>query len=402
MTKSEKCDVIIIGAGIAGLTAALCLAQSGFHVTVFERSKELEEAGAGIQITPNASNILIGLGLETALQNLASKPDYLEVGRLSKPENLAKMDINAISIENGAPWLSLRRADLQSVLLKAVMLEPDVSLKLGRTIELFTQTDTGIIIKCRNSNDMLSEYQASVLIGADGIWSSVRSIIFGELQPSFTGYEAWRALLPIENVPKSYVSNTIKLKLGKNCHLVTYPVCSGKMLNMVFIRKANEARDIAAQKSWSYIGSTPELAYYLRQADPEISSLFEQVKKWHVWSLYDMPVADMALGHVTFIGDAAHPILPFLAQGGAMAIEDAAILASHLVSHPKNCALALTEFAASRQKRNRKVSRLARRNGRIYHLGWPFNLCRNWFIKQLGSRGMARQYRWLYGWKPNN
>ena len=398
MTKSEKCDVIVIGAGIAGLTAALCLAKQGFHVTIFEKNKHLGEAGAGIQLTPNASRVLIGLGLESALARLAAKPEYVEIGLFSNSETLVKMRLNADT--NDSPWFSLRRVDLQSILLKAVSLEPDISLKLGRSIELFTQTDRGIVLKCRNSNDMLSEYQASVLIGADGIWSNVRSIIFNGDKPSFTGYEAWRALLPIENVPPAYIDSKIRLRLGSNCHLVTYPVSNGKELNIVFVRKAHESRDVAGQKSWSYFGSTLELANYLNQTEPVVSALFAQVKKWQVWSLYDMPVADMASEHVALIGDAAHPILPFLAQGAALAIEDAAILADCLKQCGQDYALGLQHFSNLRLKRNKKVSRTARRNGRIYHLGWPLSLVRDWLIKRLGANGMARQYKWLYGWKP--
>ncbi len=399
MTQSEKCDVIITGAGIAGLTTALCLARAGLNVTIFERSKELEEAGAGIQLTPNAARILIGLGLENELKTVSSTPEYLEIGYISKNTPLAEMDLEDTSQIYGAPWFSLRRANLQSILLKAVALEPDISLKLGQTIELFTQSETGVVIKCRSPSDVLSEYQGSILVGADGLWSGVRSIISGSFQPSFTGYEAWRALLPIEDVPSDYLENKIKLRLGTNCHLVTYQVSKGKALNIVFIQKANNSRDLAGGKSWSHVGCTFDLEQCLKQADPAVCTLFEKVKKWQVWSLYDMPVSKMALGNVVIIGDAAHPILPFLAQGAAMAIEDAAVLAECLKNQAEDYPSALQKFSRLRQKRNKTVSRNARRNGHIYHLGWPLNLFRNLFITMLGSQGMANKYKWLYGWK---
>jgi salicylate hydroxylase len=403
MSQSEKCDVIIIGAGIAGLTAALCLAKNGLSVTIFERSQKLEEAGAGVQLTPNASRVLCDLGLEEELVRVSAIPQALHIGTLSNTAQLSQLDLQALAAQYGAPWLALRRADLQKILLKAVLQEPDITLKLGRTIELFTQTDTGVIVKCRAPNDSLLEYQASLLVGADGIWSGVRPYISSPMQPYFTGFEAWRALLPADLVPEFYKNNTVRLQLGHGCHLVTYPISPSNTLNIVLIRRANEQRDVAGKKSWSHSASATELSSVLQQASPEMVKLFSMVKSWQVWSLYDMPVAQMAAGHVALIGDAAHPILPFLAQGAALAIEDAAIMAKCLdVQHGNmaNFPQALLKFVALRQKRAKKVASAACNNGRIYHLGWPLSLARDKTIKFLGAKGMAHKYKWLYGWKP--
>jgi salicylate hydroxylase len=403
MNQSEKCDVIIVGAGIAGLTAALCLAKIGLSVTIFEKAQRLEEAGAGVQLTPNASRVLCALGLEDELIRVSGAPCALHIGLLSKSTHFSQLDLQELAVHYGAPWLSLRRADLQNILLTAVLREPDITLKLGRTIELFTQTDTGIIVKCRTPTDTLLEYQASLLIGADGIWSVIRPFILEPVQPHFTGFEAWRALLPAELVPEFYKNNTARLQLGKGCHLVTYPVSATHMLNIVLIRKASEQRDVAGKKSWTHSASTSELSSVMQQASSEVAELFSKVKSWQVWSLYDMPVAKMAAGHVALIGDAAHPILPFLAQGAALAIEDAAILAKCLdVQHGNmaNFSHALLKFAHLRQKRAKKVAAAAHTNGRIYHLGWPLSLARDKVIKWLGAKGMERKYKWLYGWKP--
>ncbi len=402
MTQSTKCDVIIVGAGIAGLTTALCLAKLGLNVTIFERSQKLEEAGAGIQLTPNASHILCEIGLEEELLRLSASPQALHIGALSQHTPFVQMDLQKLSVQYGAPWLTLRRADLQKILLQAVMREPDITLKLGRTIELFTQTDAGIIVKCRTPNDSLLEYQASLLIGADGIWSGVRPFLSNPMPPHFTGFEAWRALLPADKVPECYMDNTVRLQLGKACHMVSYPTSNACTLNIVLIRKASEQRDVAGKKSWSHLASTSELQPIIRQVSKEAAALLQVVQKWQVWSLYDMPVATMASGHIALIGDAAHPILPFLAQGAALAIEDAAVLAKCLnVEHGNfsNIAESLSRFSHIRQKRAKKLATAARMNGRIYHLGWPFSLARDKTIKLLGDKGMERKYKWLYAWK---
>jgi salicylate hydroxylase len=402
MYQSEKCDVIIIGAGIAGLTAALCLTKIGLSVIVFERSQKLEEAGAGIQLTPNASHILCELGLEEELLRLSAAPQALHIGSLSQHIPFVQMNLQSLATQYGAPWLTVRRADLQKILLDAVLREPDITLKLGRTIELFTQADSGIIVKCRTPNDSLIEYQASLLIGADGIWSRVRPFISTPIEPFFTGFEAWRALIPANLVPDYYRDNTVRLQFGSGCHMVTYPTSNAHALNIVLIRKASEQRDLAGKKSWSHLASSTELQSITSQAGESAATLLKAVQKWQVWSLYDMPVATMAVGHVALIGDAAHPILPFLAQGAALAIEDAAVLAKCLdVQHGNiaNFAPALLQFAQLRQKRAKHVASAARMNGRIYHLTWPLSLMRNKTIKLLGAKGIIRKYKWLYGWK---
>jgi salicylate hydroxylase len=402
MTQSAQCDVIIVGAGIAGLTAALCMAKIGLAVTIFERSQKLEEAGAGIQLTPNASHILCDLELGEELARVAATPQALHIGTLNQHTPFVQMNLQELAAQYGAPWLTLRRADLQTVLLKAVQREPDITLKLGRTIELFTQTASGVIIKCRTPNDTLLEYHASILIGADGIWSGVRPFVSNPTQPHFTGFEAWRALLTPDLVPEYYMDNTVRLQLGKACHMVTYPTSNAHALNIVLIRKASEQRDVAGKKSWSHLASTSELQSIIRQSGKEAATLLQAVTKWQVWSLYDTPVANMASGHIALIGDAAHPILPFLAQGAALAIEDAAILAKCLdvqQGNISNITESLLKFSNIRQKRAKKIAAAARMNGRIYHLGWPISLARDKSIKLLGAKGMARKYKWLYGWK---
>ncbi len=409
MTSTEKSDAIIIGAGIGGLTAALALSRIGMSVTIFERSAKLDEIGAGIQLTPNASRVLVELGLEAELRKCAATPAMLEIGRLSKPSTLIMMSLDSLAKKHGAPWFTLRRSDLQNVLLGAVQRDPHILLRLGQTIELFTQTQLGVLTKSRTLADMLQEQEASVLVGADGIWSSIRSYVSNPEPPHFCGFEAWRTIVPASAAISGFGSaDTVRLYLGYNCHLVAYPVHQDGTTNIVLIRRASEPRDMKGRQiltnaTWSHTGLNNELEPILSQASTKVRQLLETIDDWRVWSLYDMPVARMADGHVALIGDAAHPVLPFLAQGAALAIEDAAALAKSLERARGDRNLfpaALQNFAAKRQKRANSVRSAAKRNAFAYHMKWPLSLARDKALGLLGGNNMARQYEWLYGWHP--
>ena len=398
-------DVLISGAGIGGLTAALCLAKVGLGVTIVERSPQFEEAGAGIQLSPNASRVLIELGLGDRLQAIASPPTALCVSRLSGDKCLARLPLQKLAERHGAPYLVLRRADLQSLLLESVRRNPDIALLPGRTIEFFTASRDGIAATIRALNDTLAEHQASALIGADGLWSTIRQTLGNLEQPYFTGYEAWRALLPADQVPGGMPTETrVTLKLGNGCHLVHYPVDEGRFLNIVAVQHAQGERESRIHQNWSHAGLAAELGGVIAQAEPSTAALLSAVGSWQVWSLYDMPVAKMASGNVALIGDAAHPILPFMAQGAAMAIEDADTLARCLAGMGGDrlrFAEALARYAKLRERRTRKVRALARKNGRTYHMGFPMALARDRVMSLLGAEGMMRRYKWLYGWKKD-
>jgi len=402
MSFSQTDDILIAGAGIGGLTAALCLAREGFGVTLIERSPQLEEAGAGIQLSPNASRILVSLGLERSLLEVADAPTALEVSRLGRAEPLMNLPLQKIAERHGAPYLVLRRADLQRVLVEAVRRTRDVTLLSGRMIELFTAGHDGVEATSRGLNDVLAEHQVSALIGADGLWSQIRPMIGATAEPFFTGYEAWRALLPADQVPGGLAAGCrVSLKLGRGCHVVQYPVSHGRYLNIVAVQHARMERDGPQTRTYSHAGLPAELGRLIEQADPDTAAVLKAVGSWQVWSLYDMPPARMAQGPVALLGDAAHPILPFMAQGAALAIEDAAMLAARLAGtggDRTRFSAALAHYARGREKRARKVRKLARANGRSYHAGFPIAFARDRAMWLLGANGMVRRYRWLYGW----
>ena len=404
MKLNDADDILISGAGIGGLTAALSLAKIGLGVTIVERSPQFEEAGAGIQLSPNAARVLVDLGLRPQLEAIATAPAALSLGSLSNAKMLATLPLQALAAKHGAPYLVLRRADLQTILLDAVRKSPDIRLLTGRTIERFTASNDGIVANCRTLNDSITEHQASALIGADGLWSSIRASVGNATTPHFTGYEAWRALLPADQVPGGIPDGPgdVSLRLGRDCHAVFYPVAQGRFMNIVVVQQARNARELRARHDWSHAGLPAELGSVIAQAEPAMADLLKAVGSWQVWSLYDMQVATMAQGNVALLGDAAHPILPFLAQGAAIAIEDADTLSRCLAKVGGDRTRfneALAQYAKLRQRRARKVRKAARKNGKVYHMAFPWTLARDRVIRLLGAGGMMRRYKWLYGWK---
>ncbi len=406
MKLADADDILISGAGIGGLSAALCLAKIGLGVTIFERNPQFDEAGAGIQLSPNASRVLVDLGLGPRLESLAMAPTALHIGRLAKTSTLASLPLQKLAERYGAPYLVLRRADLQLLLLEAVRKSPDIRLVSGRTIERFTSNREGIIGNSRALNDMISEHQASILIGADGLWSTIRPNLGNLEEPYFAGFEAWRALLPAEQVPDflDLAKAEVNLRLGRGCHVVYYPVNQGRFLNIVAVQQAQSAREHRARHNWSHAGLQAELGDVIAQANPQLAQLLRAVGSWQVWSLYDMPVAKMAEGNIALLGDAAHPILPFMAQGAAIAIEDAATLSRCLENaggDRTKFSASLAQYAKLRERRARKIRKIAYKNGKTYHMGLPWSLARDCVIKALGAGGMMRRYHWLYGWKKD-
>ena len=235
------------------------------------------------------------------------------------------------------------------------------------------------------------------LIGADGLWSRVRDLSGDTSPPVFTGYEAWRALAPAAGATQPRVT----LHLGPGRHAVHYPVAGGRETNLVVVRQASEARE-----GWSREGDSRVLAAGLSGASQPLRDLAAAADGWQVWSLFDRKPAAMAKGRIALIGDAAHPVLPFLAQGASLAIEDAAVLARMLAERltregSPGVPAAMAAYAAARAARVARVQEASRVNGRSYHLGWPLSLARDIALKRLGPDGLRRRYGWLYDWRDD-
>jgi salicylate hydroxylase len=390
--------VIIAGAGIGGLTAALAIARHGFGVAVFDQAPRLEEIGAGIQLSPNASRILIALGLGEQLRRHVVAPQELRVMNARTARVLARAPLGAVAEKRyGAPYWVIHRGDLQAVLLDAVRAHPDIALHLGTRVEDFTFDEDGVTIAARSPQRRLDE-RGVALIAADGLWSNLRQRLGHRREPRFARRTAWRALAPADALMPELRAPAVNLWFGTRAHLVHYPVRSGTLINVVAI-----VGDDWREPGWSAAGDRAEILARYRapmwSAVPR--AILAAPQHWQKWALYDRaPLAQWGKGTATLLGDAAHPMLPYLAQGAAMAIEDAAVLAQRLADARDHTAAAMRRYERQRRTRTARAQRAARRNGMVYQLGGPGAFLRTLALTAIGGERLLARYDWLYGWRP--
>jgi salicylate hydroxylase len=392
--------IVIAGAGIGGLTAALAIAAKGFRVVVLEKAERLEEAGAGLQLSPNATRILIELGLKERLAARAVTPDAISIMSARSGSEIARLPLGeAAGLRAGAPYWVLHRADLQAALQAEVADNPDIELRLGCRFEDVVSGEDGVTI-IQRSGVTREQESALALIGADGVWSAVRHRLFPHIQPQFSGLIAWRGTLEASQLPGEITSQRVQLWMGSNAHLVAYPISGGRRINMVAILPGTWNRP-----DWSADGDPSEIttAFTSRQWPAAARLKIGAVEGWRKWALFTVSTGDnWSSGAVTLLGDAAHAMLPFAAQGAGMAIEDAAVLAKCLAGGGDNVAaipLALKRYAGLRRMRVARVQRMARVNGKIYHLSGAAALARDLVIRTLGSERMMGRQDWIYHWR---
>jgi salicylate hydroxylase len=390
--------VIIAGAGIGGLTAALAVAQRGFRVILFDQAQRLEEAGAGIQLSPNASRILISLGLVAQLRRYVVAPEELRVMNARTARVLARAPLGSVAEKRyGAPYWVIHRGDLQAVLIEAVRAHPDIAVHLGTRVVDFAFHQNGVTVSTLSSQ-RTGEERGLMLIGADGLWSSLRGRLGGRGEPRFARHTAWRALAPADAVAPDLRTPALNLWLGRHAHLVHYPVREATLVNIVAI-----IRDDWREPGWNAAGDRAQiLARYPAGTWPAgARAMLAAPQAWRKWALYDCaPFSPWGNGPVTLLGDAAHPMLPYLAQGAAAAIEDAAVLARALTEMPADPTGAARRYESERRQRTARIQRAARRNGTIYHMGGAEAFLRTLALIAMGGRGVLGRYDWLYGWKP--
>jgi len=394
--------IFVAGAGIGGLTASLALAKKGFRAVVLEKAEKLEETGAGLQLSPNASRILVELGLEPRLAGRAVAPDSINIMSARAGGEICRLPLGeAATFRAGAPYWVVHRADLQAALQAHVNDSPDIDLRLGCQFEDVTSHAKGLTVVQRCASGRQQEL-AVALIGADGIWSSVRHHLFPDIQPQFSGLIAWRGTFEATALPREYTSPRIQLWMGPNAHLVAYPISGARRINVVAIVPGTWNRP-----GWSAPGDGNEIkaAFATSRWPATARMLIGAVDEWRRWALFTLPdLGEWTEGAIALLGDAAHAMLPFAAQGAGMAIEDAAVLAKCLSESPgDNIAgipATLKRYGRLRRGRVLRVQRTARQQGRIYHLTGPLALARDLAIKAMGPERMLARQDWIYDWRP--
>ncbi len=388
--------IIIAGAGIGGLTAALALTRAGFRAVVLEQAQRLEEAGAGIQLSPNATHVLFGLGLAERLRPLAVAPEALRIVNGASGHDIVRLPLGpAAQARYGAPYWVIHRADLQGVLAAAISESPDVTLRLGTRVEDFAIHQHGVTVEARGPAQSIPDEQGVALIGADGLWSTLRTRLGDRGGPRFGRRTAFRAVVPASRLIEEFRTPVTGLWLGRDAHLVHYPLRGGRDVNIVAI-----VRDTWHQPGWSAPAGASELAPRFARFAATARALIAIPERWQKWALFDRPPGRLRQqGPVTLLGDAAHPMLPFMAQGGAMAIEDGAVLA-HALERDEDIARALRTYEQARRHRVSRAQRAARLNSWGYHLAGPLGLARNVALGTMGGEKLLRRYDWLYGWRP--
>jgi salicylate hydroxylase len=390
-------SIAVAGAGIGGLTAALALARQGHAVTLVERRTGFSEVGAGLQLSPNASRILIGLGLGAALRRVVTEPERVVVRRIGSGRPVGAVALGPFARQRyEAPYWVAHRADLQTILLDAVRSQSSIRLVMGRTVEEVRSGPDHASLAWVSAGGARESLAVDAVVGADGIWSKVRRALGDEALPAFHGSVAWRATLDRSAAPAELAGNETGLWLGSRGHVVHYPIAGGRLINVVAIDT-----DAEPVEGWAAPGKAEDLLARYASAAPMLRQLLSLPPEWLRWSLFRHPIRRLAAGRIALLGDAAHPVLPFLAQGAALAIEDAATLASLLGQRSQSVPQALSAYEDQRLKRARRVQREARRNGRIYHAGPLMAFGRDRVMGHLGPEGMTRRYDWLYGFRPH-
>ena len=399
-SKTVAHRILIAGAGIGGLSAALACAQRGCEVTVLEAASEFGEVGAGIQLGPNAMKMLAAHGLADEVMKSACLPESIVITDAANGKPISRMLLgDAVRQKYGAAYVSMHRADLHAVLLRAAQ-GAGVQLQLNQSLlnyEHSTQYVRGL------TADLDQKYD--VLIGADGLRSKVREQLLGDGLPRSTGHAAFRILIPVDAVPEALRTPHVRTWWAPDVHVVSYPVRHqqhvGSLWNVVVLAEMPGAD----ADGWSLKAAHDDVMRLFKRTEPQLKSLLEaggaQADGWKRWNLFDRkPLApeQMAQGRVALLGDAAHPMLPYLSQGAAMALEDAWVLAGCL-SAQADVQLALKTYARMRAARTARVINTARRNGQIFHLSGMPAVARDAVLSLKGTSVVGMP--WLYGHSIN-
>lgn len=387
--------VYVAGAGIAGLTLALALAKFGATVVVLERNPKVQEVGAGLQLSPNARHVLDRLGVDRALHATAFEPKGIDVYPFNARQPLVTLELGGAVLDRfGAPYAVIHRADLAELLYKACKRFANIDILFGVRAYDVVSHARGVSVAVDEADGKSRSARAFAFIGADGVHSRTRTDVLMGPKASYTGRVAWRITLGQSDLTDIVAQDRTSLLWGPGFHAVTYPLPHRRQMNIALFMKAREA---------DVLGDHPPTAPKLPWAARGNRRFDEIVKAagndWGYWPLFTVDTGKWSEGSVGLVGDAAHAMVPFQAQGAAMSIEDAAVLAPLLMTDA-DAETALRRYQSIRKPRVERVQKLSRSNGFAFHMEWPFSLARDAVVKLQGSTGHLKRLAWLYGYDP--
>lgn len=387
MTHNKQ--IVIAGGGIGGLAAALALAQDGYSITVLEQASSFGEIGAGIQLGPNAFKVFDLLGLTQAITQVAYFPPAMGMNDIRTGEPVVRVPLGeAARALYGHSYAVIYRVDIHHVLLQACRALPNISLRTSAKLSSFEHSSQGVHIRLADGQTL----QAHALIGADGLWSKVRESVVGDGKPRVSGHIAYRAVLKREDVPAHLWSDDVLLWGGEKTHLVHYPLRRGELFNLVAVFHSSKY-----DEGWNTFGDSAELAERFAQAVPQVRELLDKIQTWKMWVLCDRdPVKVWSQGCVTLLGDAAHPMLQYLAQGAVQAMEDAVVLRQAVRHHRGDFVPAFAAYQRARYLRTARVQLTARFYGDIYHASGVHRELRNQLFQSGQESAGFAGLKWMY------
>jgi len=385
-----RSKIIIVGGGLGGLAAALALAHKQFDVTVLEQADQFKEVGAGIQLGPNVFKMFKALDIVNPIEEFAVFPDALVMRDAITANEITRIPINTASFKKqfSFPYGVIYRPDLLNVLKQACEQFPNIKIIFNKRVLATRQTETSASVICEDT----TAYDAEVVIGADGLWSEIRKNILDDEAPRVSGHIAYRAVLPLDEVPYKARENEVILWAGPKTHLVQYPLHRGEIMNLVAVFHSDRY-----EEGWDVYGESSELKARFSGHHVNVLDLLAKINSWRMWVLCDRePVKNWSNGRISLLGDAAHPTLQYLAQGGCMAIEDAVCLAYHLDRQSENIIRALRSYQKDRYLRTARVQLTARFYGDVYHAAGPTAELRDLTLDGRTTDQAYAGMAWLY------
>jgi salicylate hydroxylase len=383
--------ILISGGGIGGLVTAYALAQKGFPVRLFEQSSEFREVGAGIQLGPNIFRVLKKIGLKDAVLADAHVPPAQEMRDALTGKLITRIPLDTAFSERfgGQPYAVTHRADIHGAFLEACQGSNLVTLETSRRVDSFTQDSDGVTVTLENGE----KAEGSALIGCDGMWSKIREQVVGDGKPRVSGHIAYRAVLKRADVPDELWRPDVVLWAGPRTHFVHYPLRRGELYNLVAVFHSDHY-----QEGWDAEGSTELLWQHFKGEVPQVLRMLERIETWRMWVLCDRePVKNWSQGRVTLLGDAAHPMLQYLAQGACMATEDAVVLADKVAESPDDVQGAFQRYQQARYLRTGRTQIMARIYGEFYHARGVAAELRDMALSGRTPEQSFDGIAWLYG-----